>query len=154
MQVCRHNSFAHPLTSLPYYILILLFVAFATQTKLAVAEPGSADVAFQSPTAEKRVVQITANGLVPSSIELTKSDSSVFFVNASKLGRGVAIEFGPRRKHCWTKNMEVLENGTIQTKSPVPPQDFALVCFPEPGRYAVRVLGEGVHNQVGEVIVR
>ena len=127
------------------FLLIIFFGHFnrlpADVTNVGIEK--SEDKVFAEPTAEKRVIRITPQGFVPSEIKLKKQDSSVFFVNSTENEKfNVAINFGPRRKHCWTKNMEVGNDGVIRTTKPVEPRDFALVCFPESGEYMVTASGE------------
>lgn len=124
--------------------LTLLTLSLINSSKITFAESvaPAESVVDVGPTSEKRVIRLTDKGLVPDSIVLHRQDGSVFFVNETpKSLLDVAVNFGPRRKHCWTKNMEVSNEGVIHTTKPLEPRDFALVCFPESGEYLVTVRG-------------
>ncbi|MFN8391178.1 MAG: hypothetical protein U0136_12880 [Bdellovibrionota bacterium] len=105
--------------------------------------------------AEKEVVKVTDQGLIPPTITLQKQDSSVFFVNTTKDSLvTVSIDFGEHSAHCATSNLK-FENGSMHSVEPIGPKDFALTCFPQKGSYDVKVEGVAGKNAplVGKVIV-
>lgn len=106
--------------------------------------------------AEKIVMKITDQGLVPSTLTLRSLDGSVFFVNTTRDSLATLnVDFAGKRAHCASGNMELKENGTLGSKAPIGPRDFAIACFPQPGTYAVRAFGINGKDQatVGEVRV-
>ncbi len=105
----------------------------------------------------KEIVKITEGGLEPSSITLKKRDGSVFFLNTTSDSLAtISIDFGARKTHCASENLKVDKTtGKIQSIRPIGPKDFALTCFPDPGRYKVEVTGirNAPHGLSGTVII-
>ena len=94
--------------------------------------------------AQKEIVAIGPDGILPAQLVLTKEDASVFFVNTSADALlSLQVDFGKRRAHCASSNMSYDEKGLLKSSQPIGPKDFAIMCFPERGEYTVTVFGVG-----------
>ena len=97
---------------------------------------------------------ITEQGFRQSTLTLAPDQGLVFFLNqTTSRSLTVDIDFGGTKKHCWSENMRDGGNGHIVTARPLVPGDFVTACFPERGRYQVRVSGlsgfpRGVTGQI------
>lgn len=135
--------------NLPLIIIINLFIAFnaTAQTNL------EKEVVVEK--ANKEIMKITEHGFEPSQVIFKQLDGSVFFLNATNDALlSLEINFDGRRAHCASDNI-VYQDGVMRTKSPLAPQDFALMCFPEKGSYDVIVRGLSAKPSiVGKVLVQ
>ena len=94
------------------------------------------------PDTPREIVKLTDTGIVPATLTILKRNSSVFLLNGSEDSLvTVEIKFGKKRFHCWSENMQVEKDGTMHSKRPIGPKDFALLCFPEEGTYEYTVRG-------------
>lgn len=104
--------------------------------------------------AVKEIVKVTDHGLEPATITFDKLDSSVFFVNETKDSLvTLTVDFGKLPAHCASGNMK-FEDGKMKSIEPIGPKDFAIMCFPEKGTYAVKVDGVASEKIEGKVVVR
>ena len=131
----------------------LMFVLIAGAMGLSVAVADDAALPLDDST--KEVVKITDQGLVPPVLTFSKLDGSVFFVNATADSLvTVKVDFGAHAAHCASPNLK-LDSGVMRSTSPIGPRDFALMCFPSAGTYAVTVEGVGKRPALtGTVIVQ
>ena len=120
--------------------LQLAGLTFAFPTRNAAAE--SQDDHAEVGNAEKKVVLISDQGFDPPVMKLKTLDGSVFFVNNTKDSLvTLNIDFGGKRAHCASGNLELSPQHQLVSKSPIAPKDFAFLCFPEKGKYAARAYG-------------
>jgi len=106
------------------------------------------------PSPEGVVFPITEQGIQKSTLTLVPDQGLVFFLNqTASRTLTVDIDFGNTKKHCWSENMRDGGNGHIVTARPLKSGDFVTACFPERGRYPVKVSGlagfpRGVTGQI------
>lgn len=111
---------------------------------------------FPDGKSHKVIVQYTGDELQPASLVLPKLDSSVFFLNKTvSTPVEVRIDFRGKKLHCHSKNIEMTSDGYLQTKRPIEPLDFVVLCFPIAGSYPFSVTEVGSTGKVvtGEVRV-
>lgn len=92
---------------------------------------------------EKVLVKIVSLQTIPKQIQLTKADSSVFFVNSTKNSLlTLIIKYGSRNAHCASGNMKWFKSeGILRSNEPIAPKDFAVMCFADSGVYDVYIFG-------------
>ena len=122
-------------------VLLLKIVFSLNLVPLAIPPSTLAESSAPLEIAHKELMKVTDQGLVPSEIVLEQNDSSVFLLNMlpnEKLN--LTVEFGSKHMHCHSKNLAWdAEKGEMKTTTPVSPQDFAVLCFPESGVYPIVV---------------
>jgi len=102
---------------------------------------------------EKLVMKISETGFQPPILKLTKLDSSVFLVNITRDSLvTLEVNFNGKQAHCANSNMTFTSAGVMKSKSPIPPKDFAAICFPEKGVYEATVYGVGQKPIYGKII--
>ena len=105
---------------------------------------------------ENKIVQLTDHGIVPRELHIEQEDSLVFFLNSSSKAQAkIELDYGGKRSHCATSNLEIGKDDIARSKRPIPPQDFAMVCFPDKGHYHLKVFGLPANpaGQEAEIIV-
>lgn len=107
---------------------------------LAIAEKGETEVA-------KKILSISDNGLSSSEIEVSTASGSLFILNSTSDSLlTIVIEFGSKRGHCWSKNLE-FNSGKLRSTAPFGPEEFSLMCFPEEGAYPFTVFGLNIPDK-------
>lgn len=84
-----------------------------------------------------QVMVVTDQGIQPHSLDLTPSGSSVFILNKSKKAFTLEIDFGKKKAHCASKEIEINKDGIMRTKQELKPNEFISVCFPDKGIHKV-----------------
>lgn len=133
-----------------------LFLSVPGAHAAADESPDSPQHASQETNAIKTIVHITESGLVPKITELTKKDSSVFLYNSlNTTSVDIAIAFGENRVHCHSPRISV-QDGNLVTTSPLIPNSFVILCFPDSDRYPITVSRVGSNGPplTGEVVVK
>ena len=105
---------------------------------------------------ERAIIRITDHGLEPRELHFNTLDGTVFFLNLSQDSLPtLKIDFGKRRLHCAGPDWTLEGGGVLRSARPVGFRDFAITCFPDPGRYTIEVLGLKGQKQVatGAVVV-
>ncbi len=98
--------------------------------------------------AEKKVMKFVERGLEPKEIRLRSLDGSVFFVNSTKDSLvTMRVDFQGHDAHCASANM-AFKDGIMQSRAPIAPKDFAIMCFPGKGEYIVSAYGIGGSEKV------
>lgn len=101
-----------------------------------------------------QILKLTDKGLEPPVLRMKKSDSILFFLNASSDSLvTLAVDYNGKHTHCSSHNLEVDKDKMVRSIRPFGPRDFASVCFHEAGTYPVTVWGlrsnpEGIHSQI------
>lgn len=94
------------------------------------------------PDSHNQVIVLSDRGISPSPLHMKISDSIVFVLNDTKESLAtVVFDFGKKQMHCSGSNLEVGDDGTIRSKRPFGPRDFASTCFHEKGEYKLTVYG-------------
>lgn len=137
-----HRSKNYRTYCIIYSICVLAAAGHLLKPQVSCAQEETRPLPLESAT--KEIIKVTEKGLTPQNMTLSVPDSTVFLVNfADSAPMNVAIEFGQRRVHCHSKNLELDEAGIMKTIKPVNPQDFAVLCFPEKGTYPYTVTYDG-----------
>jgi len=122
-------------------ILVSSSVSLATESLVTEEAP-----AAMTP-GDKEIVLITKNGFSPNKISVEQS-SSLFFLNATNSSKfHISLTLNKSELHCWTKNLQRNDDGTLSSVEPVGPKDFSLLCFPTKGEFEVQVKGVGDFNK-------
>lgn len=137
---------------LPSAILagVLLYMPSSGETEVADRDPNS------PPESQHQVVSVTDNGIEPTALTMKKEDSIAFLLNnTSDALINVEIDFGKHTTHCASGNLKIGEDGVIRSTKPVPPKDFASVCFHDRGTYNYTVYGlpKGPSGLKGSIVV-
>ena len=121
-------------------ILCIIFTAIFSPARLL--STAHADDAAPLGVTNNKLIKFTDSGIVPPSLQMKRDDGLVFFLNnTSKSYLTIEIDYAEHHKHCATTNLELSDDGIARSKRPIPPQDFALVCFPDSGNYELKVAG-------------
>ncbi|MBX7144841.1 MAG: hypothetical protein K1X79_10355 [Oligoflexia bacterium] len=117
--------------------LAALYALFSVAQSFAELPP-----ALQIPDSHNQVIILKDSGIEPNPLRMKLSDSIVFVLNDSKDSLAtVVFDFGKKQMHCSGSNLEVGDDGTIRSKRPFGPRDFASTCFHEKGEYKLTVYG-------------
>ena len=123
---------------------ITLFLSL-TAVSSAAALDASPKQELAMPKADKEVMKVTPQGLIPAEVTFKEKDSSLFFVNATEDSLiTLSINFGDHNAHCASGNLK-FEGGKMFSTSPIGPKDFAITCFPQTGVYEVKIEGLAGH---------
>ena len=98
---------------------------------------------FAAPgVSNNKLIKFTDHGIVPDSLTMKRDDGLVFFLNSTaKSNLKLELDYSGHHTHCATSNLDLGDDGVARSKRPIPPQDFALVCFPDAGNYELKVYG-------------
>jgi hypothetical protein len=106
--------------------------------------PTQAFATDQESESLNRVIEVTEAGLVPSTLDITSKDLTVFLLNNTKTSLvSFEIDYGKQEIHCSNANIKNLPNGKARSVAPLSPRDFVATCFHEPGSYPIRFYGVG-----------
>jgi hypothetical protein len=106
------------------------------------------------PDSQNQIIRMVNEGLRPEQLRMKLQDSIVFFLNESTDALvTLEVDYSGKKTHCATKNMQIEENDKIHSARPIPPRDFASVCFHERGTYPLTVYGlpkdpKGIHTSI------
>lgn len=134
----HRDLFAKLITMLrSFHIILILSFLFAFKNNLIAND----DSQLVIPPAAKITLEIPESGPASNLTLLPEEDSSVFFLNSTNTDIiTLEVFFGDSKQHCWTPNIEK-KNGYLRTREPLAPRDFALMCFPEKGKYPYKIFG-------------
>lgn len=94
------------------------------------------------PDSKNQIVKLTDKGIDPPILRMEGEDQSVFFLNDSTDSLvTLSVYYGGKKSHCASSNLEMHDDGTVRSKRPFGPRDFASVCLPDKGAYELRVFG-------------
>lgn len=85
-----------------------------------------------------QVLVISDNKISPAQINLTPPGGSVFFLNKSSSSFVLEIDFGKKKAHCASREVEISKTGVMKTKLALKPNEFISVCFPDKGIHTVK----------------
>lgn len=128
--------------------LRLLLTLLISLTALALAELTPTILLAESDDAAiaKKILSISDNGLSSNEIEVPTSSGSLFVLNSTSDSLlTIIIEFGDKRGHCWSRNLE-FTGGQLRSTAPFAPDEFSLMCFPQEGSYPFTVFGLNQRN--------
>jgi hypothetical protein len=137
-------------------LIVFIFVALAVPVVAQTALDLRKEIKKSIPDAQKEIVTLSEKGISPEKLTISKLDASVFFLNTTDEDEfSLEIDFGKNRVHCFSPNLDLSEDGVMRTKEPIRPKDFAIMCFPQAGNYAVRVIGLTKQKKTlgGEIII-
>jgi len=96
----------------------------------------------QAPDSRNQIVKLTDRGIEPPVLTTNKSDSIVFFLNATTDSLAtIEIDYKDKRMHCASSALALGEDGKIRSVRPFGPRSFTSACFPDRGSYTVTVYG-------------
>ena len=122
--------------------LILGIIFTAVFFSVSLLSTAQADDSAPLSVTNNKLIKFTDSGIVPPSLQMKRDDGLVFFLNnTSKSKLLLEIDYAEHHKHCATTNLELGDDGIAKSRRPIPPQDFALVCFPDAGNYELKVSG-------------
>ncbi len=108
----------------------------------------------RSTSAIKHVMRITEEGITPRELTLKKLDSSVFLYNElADQPVDISIRFGSNRVHCHSPRLKMDSEGVFRTDSPLPPNSFAIACFPSRSQYPIEVTAPGVSSKPHRALI-
>lgn len=94
------------------------------------------------PSSASHIITVTDDGISPSTLRMNKKDKMAFFLNDSSDSLiTIALNYGKHTTHCSSANLTIGEDGTIRSKEPIAPKDFAGSCFHDTGSYTYSVMG-------------
>ena len=107
--------------------------------------------------ARPQIIKVTSKGISPTELNMSQSDSVVFFYNATDDDLvSLEIDFGKNSVHCSAAMKIVTEPGLTRTRKPFGPKEFASTCFHEKGRYPFKAFTskKGASPYNGWVVVQ
>jgi len=122
---------------LPSIILCLVLLYLPTYGTVEAEDSGAPELPGQG-----RMITVTDGGIQPLSVTIKKGDGIAFFLNDTKDSLlTLDINYGKLTTHCASANLSIGEDGTIRSKAPIAPKDFASTCFHDSGTYAFTIYG-------------
>lgn len=85
-----------------------------------------------------QVLIVTNNKISPEQLDLSPVGGSVFILNKSSAPFFLEIDFGKKKAHCASREIEISKNGIMKTKEALKPNEFISICFPEKGIHPVK----------------
>ena len=94
------------------------------------------------PNSKNRIIELNDKGVSPAQLHLKKKEGVVFFLNNSTDDLAtIEIDLSGNSVHCSSSNLEVTKSGKLRSVQPFGPKNFATLCFPQKGAYALKVYG-------------
>lgn len=85
-----------------------------------------------------KVLIISDNKIEPEQVDLSPAGGSVFILNKSSSPFILEIDFGKKKAHCASREIEMTKEGVMKTKETLKPNEFISVCFPDKGIHPVK----------------
>lgn len=125
----------HPQLPLLCTILALLFFNIGAHAETPIPPR-------QAPESRNQIVKFTDRGIEPAVLMTNKTDSIVFFLNATTDSlTTIEIDYKSKRMHCASSALTLGDDGKIRSVRPFGPRSFTSACFPDRGSYTVTVYG-------------
>ena len=107
------------------------------------------------PDSMNQILEVSDRGISPSILNLERAGSSVFFLNnTSSNNLNIEIDYGKKPAFCATGSMEMGKDGVFRSRKPFTPKNFVVVCFPNSGKYPVKVVGRNNNVLRSTIIVK
>lgn len=85
-----------------------------------------------------QVLIISNNKISPQIVNVSPPGGGVFILNKSSMPLMLEIDFGEKKAHCASREVEMSKTGVMKTKETLKPNEFISVCFPDKGTHSVK----------------
>lgn len=131
-----------------------LFIALCTAISAGLNQQAHAD---QAAGPRNEILTVSQDGLVPSTITLARSASSLFLLNQTRDSLlTYEVDYGKKLAYCATGEAWMDKDGVLRSVRPIEPLAFRSFCLPQPGTYPIVVRGHSKFPQglSGSIIVK